>query len=190
MKMEMEIEAKITAKLDLLLKMMDEQIKRMDEEAIWFIKCHCAEVKPHRSAREGGKEEASRQGGREPGRPLQLSSEAAGQPVVSSRRKRTKEAASESPGAGNAMARPAQQRQRQRRLAVLLLALLFSLSLAAAVSAANRYHGWKEGVEATALEEAVDGQEAAEGGRPERVEMEVINDYPQIGPNNRHNPHP
>ncbi|KAL5227770.1 hypothetical protein ABZP36_016035 [Zizania latifolia] len=86
------------------------------------------------------------------------------------------------------MARPGQQRQRQRRLAVLLLALLLFLSLAAAVSSANP--GWKEGVVATALEEAVDGQEAAEGGRPERVEMEVINDYPQIGPNNRHNPHP
>uniref|UniRef100_A0A0E0JGR1 Uncharacterized protein n=1 Tax=Oryza punctata TaxID=4537 RepID=A0A0E0JGR1_ORYPU len=105
------------------------------------------------------------------------------------------------------MAQPVQQQQRRRRggsLAVLLLlaALLLSLSLlarvdaaaaaAATVSAANL--DWKEGAVAVATplgQEAVAAAEEEEGDRPpERVEMESINDYGQVGANNRHNPHP
>ncbi|KAL5222740.1 hypothetical protein ABZP36_027453 [Zizania latifolia] len=94
------------------------------------------------------------------------------------------------------MAQPG-RRQRQRRqrgrglLALLLLFLSLFARVDAAASAAAANPGWKEGEVAIAVEEAVRQQAAAaEGGRPERVEMEVINDYPNIGPNKRHNPHP
>ncbi|KAF0897934.1 hypothetical protein E2562_001636 [Oryza meyeriana var. granulata] len=99
------------------------------------------------------------------------------------------------------MAQPGKKQRRQRGgllAALLLSALLLSLCLlarvdaSAAVSAANLE--WKEeGAVATALGQARLPKAAMaveEGDRPERVEMEAINDYVPFGANNRHNPHP
>ncbi|XP_015696264.1 uncharacterized protein LOC107304866 [Oryza brachyantha] len=103
-----------------------------------------------------------------------------------------------------AMAQPGPQ---QRRLglgalplaAVLLLLLSLCLlaragaAVAATVSAEANLERKEGAMMATAPEEedAVVGQEAAaEGDRPERMEMETIDDYVPFGANNRHNPHP
>ncbi|KAG8045804.1 hypothetical protein GUJ93_ZPchr0008g13814 [Zizania palustris] len=86
----------------------------------------------------------------------------------------------------------------QPGLLLLLLLFLFlfarvDAAVSAAAAAGNPARlGGRQGEVVIAVEEAAAGQlqAAAEPGRPEMAEMEVISDYPNIGPNKRHNPHP
>ncbi|CAO2193036.1 unnamed protein product [Urochloa humidicola] len=114
--------------------------------------------------------------------------------------------------AANVMARPRQRLQRGRggalRLAaVVLLVALLALCLAragAAASLAGRAHSLEKGV-VSAMENAraedverghhttfASAAEEEDYGAvvPERVELEVIEDYRPSGANNRHEPHP